>query len=318
MSNRSAKNISVQAVIIPEFKFSDIQRQIFVTDLMEIAHDAALDERPEAFDCVRMNRADNVLSLAVVNGLMRETALQSIIAVIGIGAKQTNAGRDGFANESLKGFALCIRDDAGDDVSLAPDCADDSGLERVAGTAGFPAFLIPMPVFVVPADESFVNLNDPAKFFNIFNEGDADFVAHQPSSLIGAEAHITVDLKRGHSLLADQHQVNDAIPVFQRLVCVLEDCAGQVREAVASVWRALVALPMPRIALQFWRHDRAATRATDAFGPSASYQIANAIVLRLKKRVELRCGQLMDGLRFRLLLAGHDGSPRLIGASLHA
>jgi hypothetical protein len=316
--DRFAEDIGVQTVVVPKLKFSDVQRQVFMTNLMEVAHNAALDKGPEPFDCVRMNRSDDVLPLAVVNRFMRETAFQSIIAVIGVSAKQANAGRDGFADERLKGLAPCIRDDAGDDVALAPDSADDSGLERVARTASLPAFLVPMPVLVVPADESFINFNDPAKFFNIFNESDADFVAHKPSSRIAAEAHISEDLERAHAFFADQHQVNDAIPVFERLVCILKDRSGQMREAVASLRRALIALPMPRIALQFWRDNCATTRAADAFRPAASYQISDAIVFGLKERVELRCGQLMDGLRFRLLPAGHDGSLRLIGASLHA
>ena len=99
-----------------------------------------------------------------------------------------------------------------------------------------------MAVFIVSADESFVNLDDAAELLNVFNESDADFMAHEPSSFIGAEAHVSKDLERAHSFFADQHQVNDAIPVFQRLVRVLKDCARQMREAVAFI-RACVALP---------------------------------------------------------------------------
>jgi hypothetical protein len=305
-----AEDVDVQPVVVSELELRDVQRQIFVADLVEAAHNPALDEAPEALDCVCVNRADDVLPLAMVNRFMRETAFQSIIAVIGVSAKQANARRDGFANERLKGFALSVRDDASDDVSLAPDCADDSGLERVAGTASLSAFLIPMPVFVVAADESFINFNDTAKFRNVLNEGDADFVAHKPSSLIGAEAHITIDLERAHSLFADKHQVNNFVPVAKRLVCILKYCTSQMREAVA-IRRALLALPMMARSkrVNLWI---AAARANDAFGPAARNEVLDAIILSLKHRVELRCGQLMDSLRFRLLPAGHDGSPRLM------
>jgi hypothetical protein len=310
-----AEDVGVQSVVVPELELRDVQRKILVTDLVEVAHNAALDERPETLDCVRMNRADDMLTFGVIDGLVREPMLQSVIAVVGVSAKEADAGRDGFADEALQGRTVSAVDDTGDDVPLAPDCANDSGLERVARTASFPAFLVPMAVLVVPSDVGFVNLDDAAELLNVLNEGDADFVAHEPSGLIGTEAHITVDLERGHSLFADQHQMNYAIPVFQRLVCVLKDRAGQMREAVAFI-RASVALPLP-----IHRRDGidtlgTATRATGAFRPTARNEILDAIVLSPKQRVELRCGQLINGLGFPLLPAGHGSAPGLSVGSL--
>ena len=66
-----------------------------------------------------------------------------------------------------------------------------------------------MPVLVVASDISFVYLDDTSKLLDVFNEGNVDLVAHEPSSLIGTEAHITVDLKGAHAFFADKHQVND-------------------------------------------------------------------------------------------------------------
>jgi hypothetical protein len=61
---------------------------------VEIAHNAALDERPKAFNRVRMNRANDTLAFAVVNSFVWETMLQSVISGKGVGAKQTDFGRD--------------------------------------------------------------------------------------------------------------------------------------------------------------------------------------------------------------------------------
>jgi hypothetical protein len=83
-----------------------------------------------------------------------------------------------------------------------------------------------MPIFIGAADVSFVNFDDPAELSNVFNERNTNFMAHEPSSLIGAEAHIPEDLQCAHALFADKHQVNNAIPVTKRLVRVLEDCAS--------------------------------------------------------------------------------------------
>src|SRR5208282_2506827 len=110
------------------------------------------------------------------------------------------------------------------------------------------AALIFVPILRQSADESFVNLNDAAKLLNILDQGDADFVAHHPCGFVRAEAHEAHDLKGAHALLAGQHQMNDAIPVAERLVGVLENRSGKMREAIAgrATWRALGTLPVPR------------------------------------------------------------------------
>src|SRR5208282_6288913 len=106
------------------------------------------------------------------------------------------------------------------------------------------------------------------------------FVAHEPSGLIGTEAHISVDLQRAHAFFADQHQVNNFVPVAKWLIRIFEDCARQMREAI-TVRGALFALPVmagsERIDL-----DVSTARATDAFRPTARDQIADAIVFSLK------------------------------------
>jgi hypothetical protein len=167
-----------------------------------------------------------------------------------------------------------------------------------------------MPVFVVSANVGFIDLNDPAELLHVLNEGGPDLVAHEPSGLIGAKAHVAVDLKGAHPLLADQHQVNDSEPNLQRFIRVLKDRFGQVREAI-TVRRTLFALPMmtgsERIDLGI-----ATTRADNAFRPTARDQVLDAIVLSLKQRVELRDCHLMDGLR----AAAHRNIPRLVGGML--
>ena len=85
----------------------------------------------------------------------------------------------------------------------------------------------------------------PPSSLNVHNEGASDLVAHEPSGLVRAEAHIAADLQGADALLADQHQMRHAEPVFERLIGVLQDCAGQVREPIACVRSALVALPVP-------------------------------------------------------------------------
>jgi hypothetical protein len=261
--------------------------QILLADLMVGTNNPALQDRPEAFDCVRMNRANNMLPDGVINGLVRKTMLQPHIAGISIGAEKADAIRDGFANKSLKGVAVGPLDNARNDVALALNCPNNS---RLAGVA--------------PADIGFVNFYDPAEFLDVLDHGSSDLVAHKPSGFVRSEAHVAEDLEGAHAFLADQHKVGDAVPIFERFIRVLKDCPGQVREAIALVC-ARIALPMKSHCRDWIDSLRAATRTADALGPSPCDQVSDAIFLSLKERVELRGGQLMDWLR--MLSAGHDG-----------
>ena len=57
-----AEDIGVSPIVIPKFKLRNIQGQTFTADLVIGPDDAALDERPEAFNRVRVNCANNVLA----------------------------------------------------------------------------------------------------------------------------------------------------------------------------------------------------------------------------------------------------------------
>jgi hypothetical protein len=302
--NRRSEYVRIISIIISELEFGNVQMQIFLADLMECSDDAALQNGPEAFDRVRMNCANNVLADGMVDGLVRETTIQPLIAGISVSAEKADAVRYCFAYEGLKREPVSAIDNASDDIPLAFDRAHDRSLAGISAPA-LTAFLVPMPVLIATADVGFINLDDPAEFLDVLDHGSSDLMAHEPSCLVAAEAHIAEDLQGAHALLADQHQVRDSVPIFERLIRVLKDCAGQVRESIA-INRANFALPMmagcERIDLGI-----AATRAGNPRRPAANYQICNAIVLGLKQRVELRRSQLMDGLWMRR--ASHDDIP---------
>jgi hypothetical protein len=298
-----SKYIVIISVVISELELSDVKMQILPADLVEGSDNSTLQDRPEAFNRVGVNRTDDVLANGVINGLVREAAVQPLIAGISVSAEKANAVRDGFTDESLKREPVSAIDNAGDDVSLAFDRANDRSFSGIAAPA-LSAFLVPMPVFIATADVGFVNLNDSAEFLDVLNHGGSDLVAHKPSGFVAAKAHVAENLQGAHALLADQHQVRDSIPIFERLIRVLKDCAGQVREAIALVC-ASVALPVERHCRDGIDAFGAASRAANAFWPAPHYQISNAIFLSLKQLIKLRCGQLVDWLG--MLSAGHDG-----------
>ena len=65
---RGFENIGVQPVVVTELKFRDTRRHVPAADLVERANDAALENRPETLNRLRVNRADDILMSGVVNG----------------------------------------------------------------------------------------------------------------------------------------------------------------------------------------------------------------------------------------------------------
>jgi hypothetical protein len=58
---RRAEDVRIVPVVVPKFEFCDVQRQVLAADLVEAPHDAALQQRPEAIDGLRVNDAIDVL-----------------------------------------------------------------------------------------------------------------------------------------------------------------------------------------------------------------------------------------------------------------
>ena len=97
-----------------------------------------------------------------------------------------------------------------------------------------------------------------------------------PRGLIGTETHVTADLQRANTILAGQHQMNDAEPLTQGLVGVLEDRPDQDREAIADIaWRAFIATPI-EVLWMLMDIGVLATRTARAFRPSVLHQIFRA------------------------------------------
>ncbi len=227
-----------------------------------------------------------------------------------IGAEQANLRGDGLANKLCQRGCANILNDAGNHIALTSDCASDSGLTRTnAASSVTTAALVPMPVLGFAADECFVHLNDAHELAEIFvTESGADTMAHVPSRPVRAEAHHAMDLERANALLAGEHEMDDAEPVAQRLIRVLENRSGDMRETVIGFrGRAFVAEPIPRhLAMSLHMHV-AATRAGNTLRPAMPDQIRAARIFVRERPFPLGEGQLMD--RLNLLGAGHTGSP---------
>ena len=115
---RGREDVGVVAVIVAPFEFSHVERQVFGADMVERAHDAALQERPEAVNSAGVNQAANVFALAVPHALMREGLMQ--VAVVGmlVRGDQANLLVHGGLNEVVERLGVRLADHASYDAAL--------------------------------------------------------------------------------------------------------------------------------------------------------------------------------------------------------
>lgn len=295
-SNNAAEDICIATIVVAELKLRNVQRHIFGADFVERAHYAALKDAPKTLNRISMHGADNVLAQVVINELVRIFFIQPAIAVPSVGRQQANAVRHRLVHKQGRGFDGQSLQYARNHVALALHCANDRSFAAGASASLAVVFFVPMTVAVFAANPSLVNLDNTAEFLLRLNHRRADFVCHVQGSLVGAKAHLPLNLERANSFFARGHQVDDLEPLPQRLVGVLKDRPCQVREAIALVWRALIALP-----LKWHRSDRknlgSATARADnrALRPAARNEIRFARFLIGKHVLELAFGHLVDG-----------------------
>jgi hypothetical protein len=295
-ADRRAKNIGIAAIAVAELKLRDVQRQIFATYSVVASHDTALNQRLEALNRIGVNRADYVLSGPMVYGTVRIFAAKMVIDLISVSAKQADFFGNGFLHEFIDRRAVDTQHDARNDIAFALHGTDDGRFVLVVAATSRATTLVPVAVFILAADIGFVHFNDAAKLIDVLDKCGSDFVAHEPGGFVGTKAHIAHDLQGTHALFGSQHQMRDFKPVAQRLICVLENCSGDMREPITGIGGALIALPTPRPVRQLVRIDRAAARAPDAIGPAASYEVSAASFFIRKHVIELGGGQLVNWL----------------------
>ncbi len=145
-----------------------------------------------------------------------------------------------------------------------------------------------MAVLVLAADVGFIDLDNAHELaeFGISKAG-ANTVRHIERGFIGAETHHAMDLERGNTFLAGQHQIDDLEPNVHGLIRVLKDRADQHGEPIAALV-AFVTLPVKRSGLYHIHVIVVAARAANASRPAPSGQIRLAGIISRKQLFELR------------------------------
>jgi hypothetical protein len=85
-----AEDVRVVPVIVAELKFRNIQRQILAADLVEAAHDAALQQRLEAVNGLRMHHAIDVLPRGMIDGTVIVNLVQRIVGSVLVSRDQAD------------------------------------------------------------------------------------------------------------------------------------------------------------------------------------------------------------------------------------
>ena len=125
-----------------------------------------------------------------------------------------------------------------------------------------------------------------------------------------------MDLAGTNTLLAGEHQMDDAEPLAKVNIGVLEDCPDKVREPISPTLTAIRAFPFERHCFERIDPIRAAARAIDAIRPAAAHKVTVTHFLVREGFLPLCDGHLND--LALLLCAGHDGTPYRQEAIYHA
>jgi len=279
------ENVGVLPVVVAPLEFRDVERQIFGADMVEATHNAALQQRPEAIDCLGMDQSAHIFTAPVADGLMRELWRETDVAAMFVSGDKADFLRHGHPDEMAHGPHVRFAQHASHDVALPLNGTDDDFL-AAAASAG--SLFIPMSVLVLAADIGFINLDDTHQLAKLgVDQSRANAVAHVVCGRVGAEAHHAMDLQRGNTLLAGQHEVDHTEPLAHPDIGILENCPDQYGEAITSDLGALSALPVKRTISDGRDFLIPAAWATNTIRPAASNQICLAGIVGREQFVEL-------------------------------
>src|SRR5437867_6831046 len=155
--NHGIEDRRVTPVVVPEAEFIDVEREIAFGYLMERAHDAPLDERPEGIDVRRVDVAAHVFLRSVTDELARKSEEgQDIVFPRLVRGDQIDLGGNSLPDEVGQGRNVGPLDHLRDDVSLPGDGTDH--WRHFVPTLPAPP-LADVTVLGLSADEGFIDFD---------------------------------------------------------------------------------------------------------------------------------------------------------------
>jgi hypothetical protein len=102
---------------------------------MERSHDAAFDQRPEAFDCICMDCTHDMLSRFVIDNTMGIIVFQHVVGRKAVGAKKADFAGNRRTDKLFDDCATYFGNDTGNNIALAFYGADDRSFAASATAA---------------------------------------------------------------------------------------------------------------------------------------------------------------------------------------
>jgi hypothetical protein len=128
--HEQSKRIFLVSRVVAELEFVDVERKVSIAHFMEVADDAALQKRPETFDVLSVNRANDVLACGVVDNRMRVGRRETAISNPLVGDQQRDFFGHGLPDKAFQRRRIDAIDDTSNDLTPAADRADDGCFPR--------------------------------------------------------------------------------------------------------------------------------------------------------------------------------------------
>src|SRR3984893_8241014 len=117
-SDCCTEDVGIIPVVIAELKFRDVERHVFGAHLAECAHHVALEDGPEALNCLGMDRANSVLPLGMVDNGVGILLVEGFVADPLVRAEQTDLVRNCFVHKADECGSADVLYNASDDVAF--------------------------------------------------------------------------------------------------------------------------------------------------------------------------------------------------------
>ena len=181
---RLMEDVWILAVVESENEFVQIQGQIFRGDVMVVAHNAALEKRPERLNRVGMHDASNVLFRFVIDGFVIVAEIFQVhVALVFVSRDQFQTPFIHYVpDEFLTRQLIDVLHHLGHDATLAGDCAQNRNLALCAALTSALRFVL---VAFLPADVRFVHFDDAHQMLKFrVKKGGADARTHIPDGFV--------------------------------------------------------------------------------------------------------------------------------------
>lgn len=271
-------SVIVLALVIPERLLVQIAEQMEGFDADVGSFQAALEQRPEILDPIRVHIATNIL-FGMIHELVDVIRIEASIGRQLIG-EHFRSRFDVRAHFRLQCVALAIGDMLHADLaSLAIKQTHDQFFPRAASASDLLRFFVLVHEARESTDESLVGFNRPAS--TEFRERTAlhrkpNAMEHEPCGFL-TDFQISREFARTDSVLAIADQPDSGQPLSQRQRRVLED--GSDLNAELTAVMLLAALPAALIG-EIMDFIASANRALhDAVRPTARNNVCDAAIL---------------------------------------